>query len=649
MSTIAYRPDIDGLRAVAVLSVLLCHANIAGFSGGFVGVDVFFVISGFLITSLIMTDLRAGTFSLIDFWERRCRRILPPLALVMAATAVAGWVFLLPADYARLGQQLAAQAVFASNILFKTQAGYFDSESQTKPLLHTWSLAVEEQFYIVLPVVLFLLWRFRQDKIVRVLAIIAIVTFIASAIIIRNSPSSAFFLQPFRAWELLIGALLALRPPALPSARGVNETLAAGGLLVILLPVFFYNDDTFFPGFAALAPCLGAAAIILAGMRGQTMVGRLLSLRGVVFVGLISYSLYLWHWPFIAFAKYSEVIPFTLNAALFCMAMSFLLAVVTWQWVEKPVRRRHVLKTTRGAYIASLLVLLTAAGGGFVIQSANGFPARIDPVIVQLADGVNDSNPHRKECDKPDFSRFDNNTICQLNAGARKTPDHILWGDSLADALAPAFYEMAKVNGANGYVVTAHGCPPILGFNRKEEKSFDCAGFNDRVLSLIDRGNIKTVYLAGKWIHYINGDNYVFGDTPWYGAYKDTYPNLASAAFKRTLDELGRRGIAVHVILDTPYAPFDPPRYLSLRMLYKAFWLPDAIPLKPYMDARAGTIDDFIRTYGASGPVRFIDPRAALCDDKECRVHENGHSLYYNPGHLSAYGARTLIPLLEGR
>ncbi len=647
MSVLNYRPEINGLRAIAVLAVLLCHAGIAGFSGGYVGVDVFFVISGFLITSLILKDLQAERFSFINFWERRARRILPPAVVVMAATAVAGWFLYLPHDYDLLGQQLAAQSVFGSNFLFKMQEGYFDVSSLTKPLLHTWSLAVEEQFYLVFPVVAYFTWKYRRDKVARYLWVCAIITFIAAAFIVRNSPSSAFYLLPFRAWELLMGSLLAVKAPQIALAARTREILSWAGLVLIAVPIVVYNDDTLFPGALALPPCLGTALIILANTSGQTFLGRVLSLRGPVFIGLISYSLYLWHWPVMAFVRYSQLFEFTTLMACACMAGAFVLAILTWHFIEKPVRSRRVLGTTKQVYGASALSLLLLLGLGFTIHATKGMPQRLSDEVSQLAAGALDTNPHRDACDKPKFERFAHDDICQLNPGKNIAPTIMVWGDSMADGMATGFYDLAQEHGINGHIATAHGCPPVLGFSQRVYKGFDCPGFNTHVFDLIMQKNIKTVFLIGNWTDHLRpeNDNFEYADMDWYEPYKPYYSQITMAALRRTADKLEEHGVKVYIVIDPPYVGFDPPRYLAMRALYKMNNLPDTVPLATYLGGRKSNIDTFM-SINAESDLVFIDPQKQMCNDTDCMVHDGHHSLYYNPGHLSAYGGRYMKPLL---
>ena len=298
-----YRPDIDGLRAIAVLAVLFYHVRTGAVHGGFVGVDVFFVISGYLITGIIHNDVVAGRFSIRRFYDRRIRRIFPALFAVLFATTVAGAAFLLPSEFATYANSLAATTLFASNIYFAAHAGYFAPGALNTPLLHTWSLAVEEQFYLLFPIALALAYKYFPKRLRLTVALCCILSFVVSAYGVAIDPQRTFFSSLARAWELLLGSLLALN--AFPQVRSaaVKEAAATLGIVAIVACAIFYSDATPFPGISALIPTAGTALIIWSGVNTVTRVTALLSLRPVVFVGLISYSLYLWHWPMIVFTR----------------------------------------------------------------------------------------------------------------------------------------------------------------------------------------------------------------------------------------------------------------------------------------------------------------------------------------------------------
>lgn len=336
-----YRREIDGLRALAVIPVMLFHAGFKTFSGGFVGVDVFFVISGYLITSIIVNDLEKGAFSLVNFYERRARRILPALFLVVAVCVPFAWIFLSRQDLSAFSRSVASVSVYLSNFFFWRDGGYFNTASELKPLLHTWSLAVEEQYYLLFPLFLILAWRFFRRWIVELLATIGLASLLVAQWAAYHKPKADFFLLPTRAWELAIGAVIALylagdRKAAVPPKAG--QALSFVGLLLILVSVFALNSDTPFPSVYALLPTVGAALIILVGT-ADTWAGSLLGGRIPVGIGLISYSAYLWHQPMLAFARHMVSEPSALLRIILCL-IAFLLAFLSWRLVERPFRER---------------------------------------------------------------------------------------------------------------------------------------------------------------------------------------------------------------------------------------------------------------------------------------------------------------------
>lgn len=356
-----YRPEIDGLRAIAVAAVILFHAGFALFSGGFVGVDVFFVISGFLITSIIVEDLKTGRFSLLRFYERRARRILPALFTVMAACVPFAYMLLSPDDLKDFAQSLAAICLFASNVLFWSESGYFDTQAELKPLLHTWSLAVEEQFYVVFPLLLLAAWRLGRGVLLALIGAIAVASLFTSVDEVRNFPSAAFYLLPSRSWQLLVGALASffadrwqaadVRPPAV---RLAGEAVGWGGMAMIVLALFLFDERTPFPGLNAALPTLGTTLVLL-GASDRTSVGRMLAWRPLVGLGLISYSAYLWHQPLFAFTKHALLAELPTDLAIVLCAVTIVLACLSWRYIEQPFRDRSLI--SRGAVFA-----LSAAG-----------------------------------------------------------------------------------------------------------------------------------------------------------------------------------------------------------------------------------------------------------------------------------------------
>ena len=384
----SYRPEIDGLRALAVVPVILFHAGIGACAGGYVGVDVFFVISGYLIASIIVEEMREGRFSFLTFFERRARRIIPALYAMLLVTIPLAWWFMLPDNLENFGQSLFATVAVSNNVLLWLSSGYWDLANEFKPLLHTWSLGVEEQFYFVFPLLLSLLIPRGTRLSVRIFAIIAVVSLLAAQWFVMSKPLMAFFLLPMRAWELLLGVLFAIT-----RTRGKPHQLAGGsvasaacwiGLVLILAPVFLFDPKTPFPGVAALAPTLGTLLLIMYASSGN-LVGRVLSNRVPVGIGLCSYSAYLWHQPLLAFLRLLSPEPPTLGPVLLAIAATALLAFLSWRFVERPFRSRERF-SRRTVFGMTICLGAVIGGAGLAMDRGSGFPGRV-PSIGSALDG----------------------------------------------------------------------------------------------------------------------------------------------------------------------------------------------------------------------------------------------------------------------
>lgn len=383
--TLEYRREIDGLRALAIVPVILFHANFEAFSGGFVGVDVFFVISGYLITSIILTQNEAGVFSLANFYERRARRILPTLFVVMTVCILVSWVLLIPGYMKDFARSLVAVSLFSSNILFWRESGYFDTAAELKPLLHTWSLAVEEQYYVLFPLFLLIMWRFAKRWTVAVLAVIAAISFGLAELNAVKKPAASFFLLPTRGWEIAIGALVAfyvVRNPGQRIQKAVQEMGGILGLILIVYAIFFYSKEIPFPGAYALAPTLGAALIILCAT-SSTIVGRVLSTKVLVNVGLISYGAYLWHQPIFVFARHSSVDTESIIAKIALSLVTIFLAYVSRRYIEFPFRNNVISKRRFFALVALFTSLFLFTG---IVGSTHGFKNRYDHSLHPFLD-----------------------------------------------------------------------------------------------------------------------------------------------------------------------------------------------------------------------------------------------------------------------
>lgn len=491
-----YRPEIDGLRAVSVIGVVLFHLGL-GFPGGFVGVDVFFVISGFLITGILLRQLGEERFSLIDFWARRVRRIAPAAIVMVVGTLVIGGYLQTPERYALLARSAMAHVVMASNCYFTRDAGYFAEKSDLEPLLHTWSLSVEEQFYLIFPLLIALVWRNWRGRLIWLLGLAAVASFVWSSLEVSRDPKEAFFLLPARGWELLAGAMLAMCP-AVQMKSAAKETVASLGLLLVLVPMFVFDRTTAFPGPAALPPVLGAVLFLFAG--GSTVAGRLLSWKPMVGIGLISYSLYLWHWPLVVFAR--EVnFELTTTWKVSLLAASFVMGYLSWRWVETPFRTGGFLKTNARA----LKFGLVSAVGLFVIslgiKMSGGVPERFPKELHVIIEDV--------EWNGAEYTSAKSKAVA-IGAVSDGPIDFVLWGDSHGASAAPAVDASAQNLGLRGRAYLNNGTPPVTGLwfaDMDEEGVKKMTAMNDRVLDEIIEARPKLVILVGRWVARCEGYN----------------------------------------------------------------------------------------------------------------------------------------------
>jgi len=636
-----YRPEIDGLRAIAVLAVVLYHAGL-GVSGGYIGVDVFFVVSGFLITSLILKDLQEGKFTLAHFWERRARRIIPAAVVIILATLIAGWFLLLPSDYAKLGQSAAWQAVFGANIHFWLNTDYFAGPAEEQPLLHTWSLAVEEQFYLFFPLILFSLFRFRLFRCRSPLLVLFSGGFLASLAVsiyaVPRMPAAAFYLLPTRAWELLCGAIVAILPAA-ALRRSWREALTWVALAAILAPCFLYTKETPFPGLAALPPCLGTALFIWASGSGSPLIQNskfkiqnFLSSRPVVFIGLISYSFYLWHWPVLAFHNYWAFSPSSVFGRLGLVGASGMLAAVSWRFVEMPFRRRAVGSTRMRMFgwgFAGIVAVLLAGG---LIAGQKGLRGRFPAPVVAAADARNDFGFHHEmnACD----IEADRLVPIGVSEGQGRLWG-LVWGDSFAMAAMPAFDEYMKGRGVAGRQVTHSATAPLLGYCRTRYGLREAAiPFGEAVLEYVRRRQVQNVFLVACWRAYSGPEGY--GN------------KQVNTALLETVRRFREAGAVPWIVLSVPNHPVDVPRLLAQARLARFDYAP--YTSRPEDSPADGAVCAAALKEAALAGARIIDPRGAFVDPSDGRyiVEKEGVPLYIDKGHLTKQGARMmLVPTLE--
>lgn len=625
---IGYRADIDGLRALAILPVVLFHAGIPGSSGGYVGVDVFFVISGFLITSIIRDEIDEGRFSVLRFYERRARRILPALFVVLlCCVPLAGWIFY-PDQFLAFSRSLIAASLFVSSHFFRSETGYFDLDSEQKPLLHTWSLSVEEIFYIVFPLLLILIKGATRAGQAKILLAIALLSLIASSIALAQDPRSpsAFFLPYSRAWELLLGAILALGvlPVLTPRYR---EAASALGMGMILLAVFGYSEETRFPGVAALLPCVGAALILHAGASGDSVVGRVLSLPALVWIGTISYSLYLWHWPLLVFAHVELGGPVPLWLAVLLLGVAFVLAALSSAYIERPFRGRRALLTRAQVFICSGLGIAFLVAIGVAGVRSDGWAGRFPAAVANILFAEEDHDPRQREC----LSTKAVGRLCQYGRADRE-PETALWGDSHAAMYAVMLGELAASHQGALAAYTMPACPPLSGWAlRNQHWRETCLASQAKALqALQESSRIRTVILGAHWVAY---------------PMAQTESGFASA-LTATIEALQSAGKQVVLIYPVPELGQEVPRTMA-----------DALRAGESLDALSKPMAEYRREFAATLTVldrvaeqtaaSVVRPSDLLCEGDDCFFYRDGIVYFYDDIHLSLMGAEQLRPLFE--
>jgi peptidoglycan/LPS O-acetylase OafA/YrhL len=608
-----YRPDIDGLRALAVLPVLTYHYRFSQTPGGYIGVDVFFVISGYLISSILFSEIAGERYRITRFYERRVRRIAPALLVMMAVSCIVAVLTLPPAELALFGRSMLAATLSVSNFFFRLESSYFDDAVRTIPLVHTWSLAVEEQFYLVFPLLLLAIRRLSRRSVVAVVGAVWLASFAGCVLLTARDPAAAFYTTPTRVWELMTGSLLALGAAPRLRDRWLGNGVALAGLAAIVAPVFLYTERTPFPGVAALAPCLGAAAIIAAGRERTTLVGRALSLRPLVFIGLISYSLYLWHWPLYVFDKATLFFALTPKVEkLVLLALSFVLAGLSWRLVEEPFRGRQVRFRPLGIGVAVTAAALAAVGLGLV--AARGLPGRYSAEELRLASYLGyDARAMLRAggCFSTAPGEFHPAT-CLAEDPAK--PTYLLLGDSHAADLAPGLAE--ALPGANVQQATGASCRPLLAVRSSPLRH--CSELMGEMFDRhLRRARPERIILSANW----NGD--------------------ALEPLFETVRALRRSGQSVLVV--GPAVAYDnaAPRLLLLARRRHD----QGLPARHLYRALFG-FDRAMAARAAKEGVPYLSLLDALCGRAGCVEWAQGAPLLYDTDHFTREGSRYVAPLI---
>jgi peptidoglycan/LPS O-acetylase OafA/YrhL len=638
----AYRPDIDGLRAIAVSSVVLYHAGIPGISGGFAGVDVFFVISGFLIGTIIFNGVRAGSFSFADFYARRARRILPALIAVIAMTLAVGALILSAAELEKAAGSSLAALFAVSNIHFQQSISYFNPNAALDPMLMTWSLGVEEQFYIILPFLYLGLKRFSDRA---VLGILAALTLASLALCLHWSvaaPSSAFYLLPARAWELGIGVMLGvwLATGGKPASGRAAEAISLIALAVLAVSLCLLGEAERWPGWTTLAPVLATAALI--ATPGAWVNRVLLAARPMVAIGLLSYSWYLWHWPLMAYLHTAAIGEPVLAAKIGAAVVSLVFAYLSWRWIEKPFRKpRSSAPDTVRRYAAAMGVAALAIGS---ITMFNGLPQRMPERANRIDAAV--AAVHAGKCMSSD-GKSASAEGCQYLPHDKELV--VVIGDSHAAALAPGVIDYARKQGKGWALFSLGSCRPLAGVTlaKQSDPAFSefCANFMQKAFEWTqDNDRVTDVVVTGLWAGALwnEDERYVRID----GSDDGSQADLISAGIAGTVQRLAASGKRVHVAQDTPYWEFDPARAALSQAIPARRWLAsfasehDAAThefgaVRRQHDALERDIAQAVRSAGG----RYFHTHGGFCEEGNCRYRQ-GETLYFvDRSHLSPEGA----------
>ena len=623
-----YRREIDGLRAIAVVAVILCHAGFRLFGGGFVGVDVFFVISGYLITSIIISEKNAQTFSLANFYERRARRILPALYFVLLACLPFAWLWMDPIDLARFSESLSSVSVFASNIEFWKETSYFSSDAELKPLLHTWSLAIEEQYYVLFPLFIILSWKLGTRWIIGLVVAVAICSLAAAEWGSVNHPAATFYILPTRGWELLIGVLIAFflfakdETSIVAVSRPVEELAGIAGLALIGYAVLAFDKNTPFPSFYTLIPTAGTALLILFTTQ-RSVSGRLLGSKALVGTGLVSYGAYLWHQPMFAFARLRSLEkPPSWLVALLVMA-AFVFGYLTWRYIERPFRDKDcVSKRTIVASAASISAAMFGLGLLGIFQG--GFIGRLSSEQQQIvAYEQYKSAPIYREGQcflKPEQSWVDFSAIC--SSIGTKSGSVLLWGDSLAASFSIGLRTVLP-DAVIQY--TAASCAPAI--NMAFPLSPYCKDINTFVLSEVGRIKPAVVALLANWSYY--GDQ-------------------TMAQLSETIAEIKAVSVGSKVVVVGSFPRWYPslPRVMLEKQIYLNGVIYAYTPLLPDLYVEDAKIKSLALASGAS----FVSALDALCEKDNClaTAESNGHfePTAFDKVHLTEAGSLHLAKLI---
>lgn len=642
--SLSYQPHIDGLRTIAILPVLLFHAELAGVGGGYVGVDVFFVISGFLITSILRHEIGSGTFSFARFYERRIRRLIPAQVPVLLFSLAFATLFFVGTDFVDFINSMFFSTIFSANWYFLATSGYFDAPADVKLLLHNWSLSVEEQYYFLFPFVLIFARRFSVKGGLIAICLIAVASFAYAQSLVASGQSEIAFLHSgARFWELMIGSLLTFVPNPPARFRTGVAALRLIGLAMVMSAIIVFTKDTPFPGLAAVLPTIGTALIIYGGTMESASwwrepVGALLSTRLFVYIGKISYSLYLWHWPLLVAVNYLYQDPGS-SLRVAALVAAVVLSAASHRWIEEPFRKKRMLPTRRRAFAGFAAVSATAVGVFALVQITDGLPQRFSPELraaLERSKVVWAPNCRKVKFEADDISG------CLIGTDIVPEPEQvqmIVWGDSLAATIGDIVQEYAVETGETVLLFSNPSCPSLINTRKDRDLKGDCPAINDRIMAFAERSGAQIV-LVSAWRDLASDRKGPFGvvDTAGEHVVGEALDVQLRGAFDAMLSRFGDRPVLV---------VGQPPRYK---------FEVDSVVARDAILGRAPTPVNDISAY-SEGEARvetlfsvnrpataYIEAVTPFCDAQACDYADGLVALFNDPVHINSAGAQRLQP-----
>jgi peptidoglycan/LPS O-acetylase OafA/YrhL len=659
MLSARHRPEIDGLRAIAVMSVVLYHASVPYISGGFVGVDIFFVISGYLITRILSQEIAEGNFSMVSFYERRIRRIFPALFVVYIASLFFALWLLSPFEFDEYADGLQAATLIVSNYHFMHKSGYFSAPAQAMPLLHTWSLSVEEQFYIIFPIYLVMIQKFAKRWMVPATTILLILSLFACIALTASHPDYAFYASPIRAWEILTGSVISLVGRPRPLSPAVAQTLGVLGVVMIGAAIFSFSDEIPFPGVHALLPTVGTALVIFSSGANSTMASSLLAFSPFQFVGLISYSVYLWHWPILVFYRLWRIEPLTQVEVFGLIAASVLLAILSWWLVELPFRRRYVLPTRPQLFAVGALSISVCVASS--LSFGDGLSWRFPEAVLKAA-AAHTNRPSLDRCALEQAGADQAIRVCAIGAPDRgKTRSKgafAVWGDSHGEALAPGIDTAARNRHLRGVYLGRGGCVPLVGVDQARHGFDTCSHHAAGVISYLKQHpEIQRIILVSRWSIYALGTRFgsETGPPVLIRDPETSQPSIVQnravfvRGFQRMLTALEGLNREIVIVTQVPETEYDVPSTMA-----RALLLGRDVELRPSAQSyreRQAFVTGLFASAARDGRIRVFHLDHLFCDGSRCEIADDNGPFYSDSNHITARHAMRLagrlVPLIE--